>query len=215
MGGDATRGTLSANEVACVTGVPLMQVHRIIDIGLLGRAAERRRGSRTVSRDGLVCISLAHETTDTLTLDGRRRLVRYLLDNPEASAARDGHLSVDVLSMRKDVWSGHFQLARVWRMMSVGEAMLGGAPYIERAHSRARYRGNSCERRQCGQDRRGLSRADRGAGGGGEPLCPGLSAPRPPQPPGRVAQRGPAASGKFDLAGGPSRPRRSSRSTGA
>ena len=28
--------TLSANEAACVTGVPLKNVHRIIDTGLLG-----------------------------------------------------------------------------------------------------------------------------------------------------------------------------------
>ena len=64
MGIDATLGTLSANEASCVTGVPLKQVHRIIDIGLLGRAAEKDRGSRTVFHDGLVCIRLAHETTD-------------------------------------------------------------------------------------------------------------------------------------------------------
>ena len=84
MGIDATRVTLSANEAACVTGDPLKQVHRIVDIGLLGSAAKKREGSRAVLRDGLVCIRLARGTTDLLTLDGRRRLVRYLLDNPDA-----------------------------------------------------------------------------------------------------------------------------------
>ena len=131
MSVDATLGTLSANEAACVTGVPLQQVHRIIDIGLLGRAAEKRAGSRKVVRDGLVCIRLAHETTETLTLDGRRRLVRYLLDNPEAGAARDGNLSVDVRSMRKDVQRGLSRLARARRMMCADEAVLGGAPCIK------------------------------------------------------------------------------------
>ena len=191
MSVDATLGTLSANEAACVTGVPLQQVHRIIDIGLLGGAAEKRAGSRKVVRDGLVCIRLAHETTETLTLDGRRRLVRYLLDNPEAGAARDGNLSVDVRSMRKDVQRGLSRLARARRMMCADEAVLGGAPCIKGdAHTRARHRGDACQRRQRGGDRRGLPRADGGAGRGGEPLCPGLAASRPPPPPGPLAQRG-------------------------
>ena len=57
--------TLSANEAACVTGVPLKQVHRIIDAGLLGSAATNHKGSRAVLRDGLVGLKLAHETTGT------------------------------------------------------------------------------------------------------------------------------------------------------
>ena len=43
---DGAPRTLSANEAACVTGVPLRQVHRVIDAGVLGRAAGRRGGSR-------------------------------------------------------------------------------------------------------------------------------------------------------------------------
>ena len=35
--------TLTANEAACVTGVPLKQVHRIIDTEILGSAAARAR----------------------------------------------------------------------------------------------------------------------------------------------------------------------------
>ena len=35
--------TLTANEAACVTGVPLRQVHRIIDTGVLGSAAHAAR----------------------------------------------------------------------------------------------------------------------------------------------------------------------------
>ena len=131
MGIDATLGTLSANEASCVTGVPLKQVHRIIDIGLLGRAAEKDRGSRTVFHDGLVCIRLAHETTDVLTLDGRRRLVRYLLNNPEAKAAHDSNLSVDVRSMKDEVRRGLSRLARARRAITSDDAVLGGAPCIK------------------------------------------------------------------------------------
>ena len=131
MGIDTTPGTLSANEASCVTGVPLKQVHRIIDLGLLGRAAEKRRGSREVFHDGLVCIRLAHETTDILTLDGRRRLVRHLLDNPGAKAARDGNLSVDVRSMKDDVRRGVTRLAKARRAIRSDDTVLGGAPCIE------------------------------------------------------------------------------------
>ena len=130
MGIDVALGTLSANEAACVTGVPLKQVHRIIDIGLLGSAAKRREGSRAVLRDGLVCIRLAHETMDILTLDGRRRLVRYLLDNPDAETAHDSNLSVDVRSMKDEVRRGLSRLAGARRMITADEAVLGGAPCI-------------------------------------------------------------------------------------
>ena len=70
---------LSANEAACVTGVPLRQVHRIIDTGVLGSAASRRDGARILHSDGLVSLKLVHETARIFTLDGRRKLVRYLL----------------------------------------------------------------------------------------------------------------------------------------
>ena len=80
MNADLAGMTLSANEAACVTRVPLKQVHRIIDAGLLDSAASGGRRSRSVQRDALLGLKLAYETTDLLTLDGRRRLVRYLLD---------------------------------------------------------------------------------------------------------------------------------------
>ena len=35
---------LSVNEAAKVTGVPVKQVHRIIDAGLLGRCRKARKG---------------------------------------------------------------------------------------------------------------------------------------------------------------------------
>ena len=92
--------TLSANEAACVTGVPLRQVHRIIDAGVLGNAAGRREKSRAVHCDGLVSLKLAHETTAIFTLDGRRRLVRYLLGHPDAETVRLRDVSVDVRSIR-------------------------------------------------------------------------------------------------------------------
>ena len=131
MATSMTTQTLSANEAACVTGVPLKQVHRIIDAGLLGSAAKNHKGSRVVLHDGLVGLKLAHETTDILTLDGRRRLVRYLLDNPEARAARESHVSVDVRLMKGEVRRGLSRLSRARRMIATDKTVLSGAACIK------------------------------------------------------------------------------------
>ena len=122
---------LSANEAACVTGVPLKQVHRIIDTGLLGSAADTRNGSRVILRGALVGLKLAHETADVLTLDGRRRLVRHLFDNPKAKVARDRSVSVDIRLMKSEVRSGLSSLARARRSITTDEAVLGGVACIK------------------------------------------------------------------------------------
>ena len=130
MTATAVPQTLSANEAACVTGVPLRQVHRIIDAGLLGSAAARRERSRTVHCDGLVSLKLAHETTAIFTVDGRRRLVRYLLGHPEAETARVRDVSVDVRSMKNDVQKGLSRLARARESITVDDAVLSGTPCV-------------------------------------------------------------------------------------
>lgn len=122
--------TLSANEAACVTGVPLRQVHRIIDAGLLGSAAARRERSRTVHCDGLVSLKLAHETTAIFTVAGRRRLVRYLLGHPDAETARLRDVSVDVRSMKDEVQEGLSRLARARETIAADEAVLSGTPCV-------------------------------------------------------------------------------------
>ena len=130
MTATAVPRTLSANEAACVTGVPLRQVHRIIDAGLLGSAAARRERSRTVHCDGLVSLKLAHETTAIFTVDGRRRLVRYLLGHPEAETARVHDVSVDVRSIRDEVRNGLSRLARAREAIAADDAVLSGTPCI-------------------------------------------------------------------------------------
>ena len=122
--------TLSANEAACVTGVPLKQVHRIIDADLLDGAASGGR-TRAVHRDGLLALKLAHETTDLLTLDGRRHLVRYLLDHPDAGAARERGLSVDVRAMKGELRKGLLRLTRARNAVVRDDAVLSGAPCIK------------------------------------------------------------------------------------
>lgn len=127
---DGAPRTLSANEAACVTGVPLRQVHRVIDAGVLGRAAGRRGGSRVVHCDGLVSLRLVHETTSIFTLDGRRRLVRYLLGHPEAETVRLRDVSVDVRSMKDAVRAGLSRLARARDAITIEDAVLSGVPCV-------------------------------------------------------------------------------------
>lgn len=120
--------TLSANEAACVTGVPLKQVHRIIDAGVLGAAGSGEGRGRAVHCDALVGLKLAHNTMDLLTLDGRRRLVRYLLDHPETGTARERDVSVDVRAMKGEVRRGLSMLSRARDAVERDEAVLLGTP---------------------------------------------------------------------------------------
>ena len=121
---------LSANEAACVTGVPLKNVHRIIDAGLLGSSSARRGKSRAVRSNGLLSLKLAHETTKIITVDGRRRLVRFMLGHPDAETARVRDVSVDVRSMREEVRKGLSRLARARATITVDEAILSGTPCV-------------------------------------------------------------------------------------
>ncbi len=118
----------SANEAACVTGVPLKQVHRIIDAGLLADAVETRNGARVVLGAGLVGLKLAYQMGPVLTREGRRRLIRCLLDEPAAEAVRDEALSLDVRALAEDVRRGVARLARARQMAEVDDRVLGGAP---------------------------------------------------------------------------------------
>lgn len=123
-----TEDALSANEAACVTGVPLKQVHRIIDAGLLGDAVKSRKGSRVILGRGLVGLKLAYETTDILTLEGRRRLVHHLLDNPGAKTVREDAVSVDLRPMESEVRRGLTTLEEARKMIATENDVLAGAP---------------------------------------------------------------------------------------
>lgn len=51
-------------------------------------------------------------------LDGRRRLVRYLLDHPKAGTARESRVSVDVRLMKGQVRRGLSRPARARRLIA-------------------------------------------------------------------------------------------------
>ena len=122
------QSALSANEAACVTGVPLKQVHRIVDAGLLGDSVKIRKGARVFPKRALIGLKLAHEMTGILSLECRRRLVRHVLDDPQASTVRDDVVSVDIRSMKNDLKRGIASLAKVNKMIRSDPEIMSGTP---------------------------------------------------------------------------------------
>ncbi len=122
---------LSANEAACVTDIPLKQVHRFIDAGLLGDGARIGKGARLVPVTALAGLKLAEATTGILTLEGRRRLVRRLLDDPEANTIREDAVSVDVRPMKHEVQRGLSNLEAAKKMVRADKEVLGGVPCLK------------------------------------------------------------------------------------
>ena len=123
----ATRATLmTANEAASVTGVPLRQVHRIIDAGLLDGAVKRRRNARLLPRAALVGLRLAHDTADVLTPETRRAVVAALLYRPRRSSIRAAAVVVDARPAARAVRSGLKLLTKARQAVSSSPEVLGG-----------------------------------------------------------------------------------------
>jgi uncharacterized protein (DUF433 family) len=128
----ATKPTLmTANEAASVTGVPLRQVHRIIDAGILGTAVKRRDNARLVTPKGLVGLRLAHDTADMLTLEGRRAIVASSIRSPRPSMIRADMVVVDARPAARTVRSGLSLLAKARSIVSSTPAVLGGTPVFK------------------------------------------------------------------------------------
>jgi len=119
---------LSANEAASVTGVPLKQVHRIVDAGLLQGAVENRAGTRVILGRGLVGLKFAHDTAGLLSPEGRRRLVRRLLDRPRAKTVQEDAVTVDMRPIQATVRRGLTTLEKAKKMVAVDQDVLGGTP---------------------------------------------------------------------------------------
>ncbi len=122
---------ITANEAASVTGVPLRQVHRIIDAGLLGAAVKRSRNARLLARRALVGLKLAHETADVLTPASRREVVAALIRHPRQVVVRADMIAVDTKPAAKAVRAGLDQLVRARRLVTSARDVLGGAPVFK------------------------------------------------------------------------------------
>lgn len=119
---------LSVNEVACVAGVPLKQVYRIIRSDLLNDAVKRPEGGLAILSKALVGVKLAYETTEILTLEGRRRLICHLLYHPEADTVREGAVSVDIQPMKSAVQRRLTTLENAKKMVVSDPEILSGTP---------------------------------------------------------------------------------------
>lgn len=121
---------LSANEAACITGVPLKEVNRIIDARLLGKAVKRRKGARTImgKEAALVGVKLAFETTKFLTPKGRQRMIRCLLERPDVNIIRTEIVSVDIRPMKRVVRKGLTALEKAKKMVAANDDVLNGTP---------------------------------------------------------------------------------------
>jgi uncharacterized protein (DUF433 family) len=126
------RAVLSANEAASVTGVPLKEVHRIVDAGLLEGAVENRGGTRVIADRGLVGLKLAHETADVLTPKGRRELVKGLLRRPMSRRVGETALAIDVGPIETTIRRGLGALKKARKMVCVDKGILGGTPCFKR-----------------------------------------------------------------------------------
>jgi uncharacterized protein (DUF433 family) len=119
---------VTANEAASITGVPLRQVHRIIDAGLLAGAVKRQRNARLLKRNALIGLKLAHETANVLTAQGRRAVVATLIRRPGQAVIRTDAVVVDARAAAKAVRSGLDRLTKARRLVSSTPSILGGTP---------------------------------------------------------------------------------------
>lgn len=119
---------LTANEAASVTRVPLKQVHRIIDAGLLHGHVEMRRGSRVIVGSGLVGLRLAWLTAEMLTPTARRRIVTRAIASEVASVVSDHPLKVDLKPIAAQVKTGLARLRKAKAMVSHDADVLRGQP---------------------------------------------------------------------------------------
>jgi uncharacterized protein (DUF433 family) len=121
---------MTANEAASVTGVPLRQVHRIIDAGLLGGAVKRRDKARLLAPSALVGLKLAHETADVLTLRSRRAVVATSIRRPRQAMIRTDVVAVDVRPAARAVRSGLSQF-KARGIVACAADVLGGTPVFK------------------------------------------------------------------------------------
>jgi uncharacterized protein (DUF433 family) len=120
---------LTANEAAVAAGVPLKQVHRIVDAGLLGEQVAVRHGNRMIlGRDGLVGLRLAHLTAKVLTPAARRRVVAAVLRRAVVRMVHEQAVTIPVGPIRAEVRRGLGSLGKARAMVAVDPEVMGGAP---------------------------------------------------------------------------------------
>ena len=122
---------LTANEAAAASRVPLKQVHRIIDAGLLGGTVEMREGARMIGAPGLLALKLAYMTADVLKPEARRRAVLRVLDEPNKPVIRDRAVTVEVDGMKAELEEGLAELEAAKATVKVDAEIMGASPCFD------------------------------------------------------------------------------------
>lgn len=125
-----TTTPLTATEAAVVSRVPLKQVHRIIDAGLLASTVETSRGTRMIGGAGLLALKLAYVTADVLKPEARRQAVTYVLEgSADRPAIRvQAAVTVEVSRIEAELNEGLAELEAAKRMVATDPDILGGTP---------------------------------------------------------------------------------------
>jgi uncharacterized protein (DUF433 family) len=121
---------LTANEAASVTRVPLKQVHRIIDAGLLAGRVETRKGSRVIVGSGLIGLRLAYLMAETLTPKARKRIVGEAILTNSTKAVNEDALTVTIAPIATEVEAGLEKLEKAKANVTIDPDVMGGAPCI-------------------------------------------------------------------------------------
>jgi len=123
--------TLTANEAAAASRVPLKQVNRIIDAGLLEGAVEIRRGARMIRLPALMALKLAYVTADILKPAARRDAVLNVLTKPALPTIKDRPVRMEMAFLEAELREGMEDLARTKAMVAIDPEIMGGAPCFE------------------------------------------------------------------------------------
>lgn len=124
----ASSAALTANEAAVASRVPLKDVHRIIDAGLLKGSVEVHRGARRIGASGLLALKLAYVTADILKPEARRRAVRRILERPSEPVIRDQAVTVEVEGIEAELEEGLAELEAAKVMVTSDPGIMGGTP---------------------------------------------------------------------------------------
>jgi len=125
-----SRETVTANEAAAITRVPLKQVHRIVDAGLLGDRVRLKSGKRLIDANALVPLFVAYRTADLLTPEARRVLAGTAGEPARRQVRIDDLVVVDLVSVAAEVKKGLGALERAVAAVTVDAKIMGGAPCI-------------------------------------------------------------------------------------
>lgn len=125
-----TAHSLTANEAASVTGVPLKQVNRIIDAGLMRGFVRKERGSRLIDPPALIGLRLAYLTADALTPSTRQRILEKVLSDQTSTIVEEAPLTVDLQPVILEVEAGLDRLERAKQAVKSDPTILGGEPVL-------------------------------------------------------------------------------------